>query len=254
MHASSRASIVRRLVAAGCVAADEEAVELMAAAPDAATLEANVLRREHGEPLAWITGEIRFCGHRVYVDQGVYVPRAQSEELARRSAMRLAMVERPSAVDLCTGSGAIAVHLRAAVPRARVIGVDVDLRAVACAERNGVAAVVGDLGAALAHGAFDVVSAVAPYVPTSALGLLPRDVQENEPRLALDGGSDGLAVVRRLVECAAALLRPGGWLLTEVGGDEDTALAPTLAAFGFDAVESWLDDEHCLRGLAARRP
>ncbi len=225
----------------------------MAAAPDATTLETIVLRREEGEPLAWIIGSIRFCGHTVRVDPGVYVPRAQSEELARRSAALLgARSFRPRAADLCTGSGAIAVHLMAAVPDATVIAVDIDVRSVECARRNGVTAIAGDLGRPLARGAFDVVSAVAPYVPTPALHLLPPDVLRYEPLLALDGGSDGLALVRRLVACAASLLRPGGWLLTEVGGDQDRRLAHTLDECGFGSAASWADEDGDLRGLAAQ--
>lgn len=246
-------AVVDRLVAAGCVAADEEAEELVAAAADEATLEAYILRREQGEPLAWITGAIRFSGHTVRVDPGVYVPRAQSEELALRSAARLAARgDRPWAADLCTGSGAIAVHLMAAVPDASVVAVDVDVRSATCAWRNGVAAIVGDLGRPLKRGVFDVVTAIAPYVPTPALHLLPADVLTYEPRLALDGGSDGLVLVRRLVASAAALLRPGGWLLTEVGGAQDHGLAATLAACGFGAAGTWSDEDGELRGLEAQ--
>jgi release factor glutamine methyltransferase len=249
----TRAAVVDRLIAAGCVAAGDEAEELMAAAPDATTLETFLLRREQGEPLAWITGSTGFCGHTVNVDQGVYVPRAQSEELARRAASLLAARrDRPRAADLCTGSGAVAVHLMAVVPDANVVAVDLDVRSVVCAQRNGVAAIAGDLGRPLAREAFDVVTAVAPYVPTPALPLLPADVLRYEPLLALDGGSDGLALVRRLVACAAELLRPGGWLLTEVGGDQDRRLAHTLVERGFGAVASWVDEDGELRGLVAQ--
>ena len=99
---------------------------------------------------------------------------------------------------------------------------------------------------------FDVVTAVAPYVPTDALRLLPTDVQRHEPRLALDGGDDGLDLVRHVVGAAGAVLRRRGWLLVEVGGDQDARLAPTLDAAGFDLVTPWHDDDGDLRGLAAR--
>ncbi|HMD44864.1 MAG TPA: HemK/PrmC family methyltransferase [Acidimicrobiales bacterium] len=236
---------------AGCVAADEEAHELLVAAPHAATLETWIRRREHGEPLAWITGTVLFCGRPVLVDPGVYVPRRQSEELARRAATLLAAVGGRAA-DLCTGAGAIGAHLLAEVPGASVVGVDVDVRAVRCARRNGVRALVGDLDRPLRTGAFDVVTAVAPYVPTGELRLLPADVQRYEPRQSLDGGDDGLDVVRRVVAGAARLLRPGGWLLTELGADEDQALRPALSAAGFDRAEAWFDDDGDLRGVAAR--
>jgi release factor glutamine methyltransferase len=249
---SERAAVTERLEAAGCVAAGEEAAELVAAAPDAATLEAWVRRREQGEPLAWITGTLWFCGRPVRVDPGVYVPRYQTEELATRAAARLP--PGGQAADLCTGAGAVAAHLAAEVPGADVVGVDLDPRAAASARRNRVAAVVGDVRhLPLRPGAFDLVTAVAPYVPTGALRLLPADVQRYEPRRALDGGTDGRDLVRRVVEATARLLRPGGWLLVEVGGDQDAALAPTLAGAGFGPGEPWHDEDGDLRGVASRK-
>jgi len=242
--------VVRRLRAAGCVAAEEEADELIAGAPDPATLREWVGRREVGEPLAWITGTGQFCGHRLRVDPGVYVPRVQSEELARRAASLLP--DHGRAADLCTGSGAIAVHLMAAVPTASVVGVDLDLRCAVCARGNGVRAMVADLARALRTRSFDTVTAVAPYVPTGDLRLLPSDVQRYEPRRSLDGGHDGLDLVRRIVTSAARLLRPGGWLLIELGGDQQHTLEHSLAKSGFVVVDPWFDGDGDLRGLAAQ--
>ena len=245
------AAVTDRLWLAGCVAADEEAVLLLATDPDPNTLDAWLARREQGEPLAWITGTMTFCGRTLHVVPGVYVPRVQTEELATRAASLLP----PGgwAVDLCTGAGAVAAHLQAAVPAAAVVGVDIDRRAAACARANGVAVAVADLAEPL-HGdaRFDVVTAVAPYVPTDDLRFLPADVQRHEPRLALDGGADGLDQVRRVVAAAHRLLRPGGWLLQEAGGDQDAALAPALASAGFGEVTPWWDEDGDLRGIAAR--
>ena len=158
------------------------------------------------------------------------------------------------ALDLCTGTGAVAAHLRRAVPDARVIGIDRDPRAARCARDNGVTAVVGDLAAPV-HGpqSVDVLTAVAPYVPTGALPLLPADARRHEPLAAFDGGPDGLDVVRRVVDDAARVLRPGGWLVVEVGGTQDDALEPELAARGFAAATTWRDADGDLRGMAARR-
>jgi release factor glutamine methyltransferase len=242
--------VVDRLTAAGCVAAEEEASELLAFAPDDETAESWIVRRERGEPLAWITGVQEFCGSLLRVDPGVYVPRLQSEELARRAAELL--VPGGSAADLCTGSGAVGAHLLAAVPSARVIGVDVDRSAAACARRNGVPVVLGDLADPLRSHAFDLVTAVAPYVPEEELRTLPRDVQFYEPRRALDGGRDGLALLRRIVVGAARVLRVGGWLVVELGGDQDELLAPSLVDAGFGAVTTWSDEDGDLRGMAAR--
>lgn len=244
-------TVVDRLEAAGCVAASEEAGELVAAAPDDHTLETWVRRRERGEPLAWITGVARFCGLPLRVDPGVYVPRLQSEELARRASALLA-ARGARAVDLCTGAGAIAAHLMAEAPGATVIGVDIDPRAAICARRNGVLTLLGDLDRPLRAEAFDVVTAVPPYVPTGELRLLPADVQRLEPRVALDGGEDGLGPARRIVASAGRLLRAGGWLLVELGGEQDQALSPTLSAAGFDRATPWFDEDGDLRGLAAR--
>lgn len=248
------ASVAARLAAAGCVAAEEEADELLAAIPVGPALESALRRREAGEPLAWITGAVSFCGHALRVDRGVYVPRPQTEDLARRAGSLLAGAgDRALAVDLCTGAGAVAVHCMRAAPGAVVVGVDVDRRAVSCAAGNGVRAVLGDLGAPLAGGRAAVVTAVAPYVPAGAIAYLPADVQRYEPRGALDGGADGLDVVRRVVEDAARLLAPSGWLLLELGADQDTRVAPLLEDRGFCALSSWHDTEGDLRGMAARR-
>jgi release factor glutamine methyltransferase len=245
-------TVVARLAAAGCVAADDEAAELIASAPDDEVLHDWIARREQGEPLAWITGTVEFCGHLVHVDSGVYVPRPQSEDLARRAADVVPPDGR--AIDVCTGSGAIAVHLMAAAPTATVVGVDRDPVAARCARRNGVSALVADLADAVRTRAFDVATAVAPYVPTAALRLLPADVQRYEPRVALDGGGDGLDVVRGVVAAAARVLRPGGWLLLEVGGDQDRGVRPVLAQHGFGDPSFWTDDDGDLRGVAAQLP
>jgi release factor glutamine methyltransferase len=241
-----------RLAAAGCVAPAAEAEALRAAAGgDDTGLEARLRRREQGEPLAWVTGRVRFCGHDLRIEPGVYVPRPQTEELARRAAELLP--DRGRSADLCTGGGAIAVHVLTARPGATVVGVDLDVHAVEVARSNGVRAVVADIDAVpLRSGACDVVTAVAPYVPAGAIALLPADVPRHEPRLALDGGDDGLAVVRRVVAAAARLLRPGGALLTELGGDQDVLLRPALVDAGFTAAEPWRDEDGDLRGLVAR--
>lgn len=223
----------------------------MGVAPDEETLEQWIRRREQGEPLAWIVGTVEFGGRTLHVDRGIYVPRRQSEELAFRAATLLA-AEGGRAVDLCTGAGAVAAHLIAAVPAATVIGVDIDERSARCARRNGVPVLVGDLAEPLRAGSVDIVTAVAPYVPTGSLRLLPADVQRYEPVVALDGGVDGLDVLRRIVVAASRLLRPGGWLLVEVGGDQDQALHPTLAASGFGLPMPWFDDDGDVRGVAAR--
>jgi release factor glutamine methyltransferase len=243
-----------RLIAAGCTAADEEASELIAAAHDRQTLESLVSRREGGEPLAWITGRTRFCGVEIHVDPGVYVPRPQSEELVRRAARHLLQrrTGAPQVADLCTGAGAVAAGLRALVPGARIVGTDTEAGSVSCARKNGVTAIRGDLAEPLRAHHFAMITAVAPYIPTFALGLLPRDTREFEPLVALHGGADGLGVVRRVVDSAQLVLRAGGWLLLEIGAEQDEALVPLLESRGFTDIATWHDDEGDLRGIEAR--
>ena len=247
------ASVTGQLARAGCVAAEEEAAELVAAAGgDAAVLGALVARRCTGEPLAWVVGSVVFCGETVLVHPGVYVPRWQSEPLAEEAADRLP--EGGTAVDLCTGSGALAVVLARRRPGARVLASELDPVAAACARANGVAVVRGDLGAGLdaLAGHVDVVVGVVPYVPTDQLAWLPRDVLEHEPVAALDGGAEGIDVAGRAARLAARLLVPGGWLGLELGGDQDALLQPLLADLGFEAVEARHDEDGDLRALWAR--
>jgi release factor glutamine methyltransferase len=243
-----------RLARAGCVAPDEEAAELLAVTRDPEHLEALVARRERGEPLAWLVGGLTFCDRWVHVDEGIYVPRWQSEVMARRAGESLAS-SRPGsvAIDLCTGAGAVAHHLAQAAPHATVLGVELDRRAARCAARNGVSVLVGDLDQALLAGRAALVTAVAPYVPTGELGFLPPDVLHYEPLLALDGGPDGLVLVRRVIEAAARLLMPGGTLALEVGGDQDAATARHLDGHGFIEIEAHHDHEGDLRWVSARR-
>jgi len=251
MFSSQLASeVVGRLRAAGCVAADEEADELLSSAPDGVTLEKWVARREQGEPLEWLVGRATFCGLTLHISPGVFVPRRQSEELARRAASLLPA--DGTAADLCTGCGAVAAHLVSAVPGARVVGTELSPRAAACARRNGVAVVVCDVGSALRSGAFDVVTAVAPYVPTGSLQFLPADVQRYEPRLALDGGTDGLGVVQRVIDESRRLLRRGGWLLCEIGGDQAPTVELSLEHAGFERLQFWYDEDNDLRGFLSK--
>ena len=242
-----------RLAAGGFIAADEEAEELEAAAGgDPAVLEAMVQRRLTGEPLAWITGSVAFCGLSLAVRPGVYVPRWHSEALAERAAARLP--KDGVAVDLCTGCGAIAAVMRARRPRARVIGIDVDPAAVACARLNGVEAIEGDLLDALPvelAGRVDVLAGVVPYVPTPELGLLQRDTFTFETTLSYDGGSDGTAILRRVLAAAPGALRPGGALLLELGGGQADLLRAELEALGFAGVEVHADEDGDVRGVEA---
>jgi release factor glutamine methyltransferase len=210
-------------------------------------------RRTRGEPIAWLTGSVTFCDVKLSVAPGVYVPRWQTEPLASRAASLLP--PDGVAIDLCTGAGAIAAVLAAAVPSARVLATEVDHVAVECARSNGVEVLEGDLDDPLPNeleGRVDVLTAVVPYVPTDSLRLLPRDVQAYEPRLALDGGRDGTDLLAEVVRRSPRWLKPDGWLLLELGGDQPAALDSVLRDAGFEAPDVLVDEDGDVRGICCR--
>ena len=247
-------TVTRRLIEAGCIDAGEEAAELMrAAGDDADALDDLVSRRIHGEPIAWLTGSVTFCDISLFVAPGVYVPRRQTEALARRATSVLP--PRGIAVDLCTGVGAIAVVLAAAEPTSRVLATELDDTAVRCARRNGVEVFQGFLDDPLSRDAehgVDVLTAVVPYVPTDSLRLLPRDVQAFEPRLALDGGPDGTDLLEAVARRSTRWLRPGGWLLLELGGDQAKPMGRLLDDLGYERPDVMTDEEGDPRAICAR--
>ena len=249
-----RPAVTDALAAAGCIAPAEEAAELIAAAGgEAGVLEELLARRCTGEPIAWLTGSTRFCGIDLHVEPGAYVPRWQTEPLARRAAALL-----PAGgigVDLCTGVGPIAATMRAEVPTARVLGTELDGDAARSARRNGIEVLEGDLDDPLPaelEGCVDVLAAVVPYVPSDQLGLLPRDVRAFEPRLALDGGAGGMVILEQAVRRSPRWLRPGGWLLLELGGEQAGPIGELLREAGFDPPEVLRDEEGDPRGICAR--
>ncbi len=245
--------MTEQLASAGFLAAGAEAEQLMAfAGDDAPVLAHAVERRLTGEPLAWITGSTLFCGHRIMVDPGVYVPRGFSEQLAERAVTLLPPAG--TAIDVCTGTGAVARTLAAARPHARVTATDLDPAAVACARANHVDAFVGDLFEGLPqdleHSA-DVVIGVVPYVPTDELVRLQRDTFAFETHLAYDGGEGGLTLLRRVIAEAPRFLRPGGALLLELGGDQDRTLRNDLERHSYRDVTVLVDEDGDTRGIEA---
>ena len=234
----------RELAAAGCVSARAEAGWLLEEAPDEPALRAMVARRAAGEPLQYVVGWAPFGPLKLRVGPGVFVPRPETEGLADRAARRLRAASGATvAVDLCTGSGAIACFLAAEVPGARVLATELDPAALAWARTNtdrfGVELLAGDLDGPLPPelaGRVDVLCANVPYVPSGAIATLPRDVRDHEPRLALDGGPDGLDVLRRLAPRAGHWLAPGGGLLCEVGEDQAETAAALLTEAGLAEV------------------
>jgi release factor glutamine methyltransferase len=233
-------AVVARLRAAGCVFAEDEAGLLVAAAGSPAELAALVERRVSGLPLEHLLGWAEFCGLRMAVAPGVFVPRRRTEVLVRTAAE----LAKPGAVvlDLCCGSGAVGAALAASVPGIDLYAADIDPAAGACARTN-VAAVggrvfVGDLYQPLPdvlRGRVDVLVANVPYVPTDDIATMPPEAREHEPRVALDGGPDGLDVARRVVEGAPGWLARGGSLLFETCVGLAPAALRILAGHGLTA-------------------
>ncbi len=232
-----RSDIVARLRAAGCVFAEDEARLLISGTRTPADLAAMVDRRAAGLPLEHVLGWADFCGVRLAVDPGVFVPRRRTEFLVSQ-ATALAR-SQAVVVDLCCGSGAVGAALVAALERVELYAVDVDPAAVRCARRNVAAAggqvYEGDLYAPLPatlRGRIDVLVANAPYVPTEVIGLLPPEARMHEPRMALDGGADGLDVLRRVAAAAPQWLAPGGNLLVETSEHQAAQTVETFARSG----------------------
>lgn len=237
--------VVHRLRAAGCVFAEDEAGLLVGAARTFAELTAMVDRRVAGQPLEHILGWAEFCGLRITVEAGVFVPRRRTEFLVQQALEQAEASPGRVVVDLCSGSGAVAAALLAGLPDAEVHAADIEPAAVRCARRNlavgGSRVYEGDLFAALPRelrGGVDLLMVNAPYVPTEAIGLMPPEAREHEPRLSLDGGADGLDVLRRVVAEAPSWLVPGGSLLLETSVQQapqlvsalvDTGLQPRIA-------------------------
>ncbi|MFI1716688.1 putative protein N(5)-glutamine methyltransferase [Streptomyces litmocidini] len=240
--------VVERLRAAGCVFAEEEAEMLLASAAGPAELDLMVERRASGLPLEHVVGWAGFAGLRIEVDGGVFVPRRRTEFLVGR-AVELA---RPGAVclDLCCGSGAAGAVLLAEVEGAEVHASDVEPAAVRCARRNveprGGRVYEGDLFAPLPRelrGRVEVLVANVPYVPTEEIGLLPPEARDHEPHVTLDGGADGLDVMRRVAAEAPEWLAPGGHLLVETSERQAESALAVMSAAGLVprvvASEEW---------------
>lgn len=220
-----------------------------------AAYDALIARRETREPLQYITGEAPFMGLMLAVAPGVLIPRFDTEALCQQALDRLRGGER--VLDLCTGSGALAVVLAALRPGIRVAAGDISPLAAALARENaarcGVSVDVrlGDLFAPFRGETFDMIVSNPPYIPAGQLAGLQEEVRR-EPALALDGGADGLDFYRRIIAEAPRYLAPGGWLLLEFGSDQ-AADVKALMARDFEEISVFADLDGHSRGAAGRR-
>jgi release factor glutamine methyltransferase len=212
--------VAARLRASGSVFAEDEAALLVAEASSPDDLEQMVERRAAGMPLEHILGWAEFCGLKVAVTPGVFVPRPRTELLAETAAGLAAAAPPPRiVVDLCCGSGAVAAAVASLTHDVELHAADADRHAVECARRNVPGTVYqGNLYDPLPdglRGRVAVIAANAPYVPTAEIATLPHQARFHEPLGALDGGTDGLAVLRRVIAAAPEWLAPGGALVVE---------------------------------------
>ncbi|MGH3359225.1 MAG: putative protein N(5)-glutamine methyltransferase [Nocardioidaceae bacterium] len=235
--APSQADVVTALRNAGCVFAEDEARLLVDASNGPGELAAMVERRIEGVPLEQIVGWAEFCGRRVVVEPDVFVPRRRSELLVREAVA----VTRPGAlvVDLCCGTGAVGAAVAHAVREVELHAVDSEPAAVRCARRNvadvGGRVYEGDLYRPLLRdlrGRVDVIVANAPYVPTDSIALMPPEARVYEPRVALDGGADGLDIQRRVLAEAHDWLAPAGHVLIETGAPQASSTASAFTDNG----------------------
>jgi release factor glutamine methyltransferase len=237
-------AIAAALHAAGCVFAAEEAMLLIAAAPAGEALRAMVGQRAAGLPLEHVVGWAEFCGLHVAVDPGVFVPRRRSEFLVRRAA---ALCQPATVVvDLACGCGAIGAAIASLAAGVDLHACDVDEVAVRCARRNllplGGHVYAGDLYQPLPgalRGCVAVIAANLPYVPAGEVRLMPAEARTHEPLAALDGGHDGLDVLRRAAAGAGDWLTPGGHLLIEIGVGQADAASAAFAAAGLTAAVAY---------------
>lgn len=218
--------------------------------------DALVSRRLTRQPLQYLLHTQPFLGRDFYVDERVLIPRPETELLAERAIAALRKHPHPVALDLCCGSGALAVSMALEVPGAQIHAADLSPDALAVTAKN--AALLGasitlhqgDLFAAVSETAFDVIVSNPPYIPSADCLTLQEEVRR-EPMMALDGGTDGLDFYRRIASDAPKFLRPGGVLLLEVGFDQAEAVMALLADFA--DVQAHEDYQHIPRMIEARK-
>ncbi|MFC6157542.1 putative protein N(5)-glutamine methyltransferase [Kribbella jiaozuonensis] len=232
-------TVVERLRASGSVFAEDEAALIAESARDEAELASMVDQRVAGLPLEYVVGWASFCGLRIAVDNGVFIPRRRTEFLVAE-ALRVTAAGAV-VVDLACGTGALGAAV-AAQREVSLYAADIEPAAVECARRNllpfGGTVYQGDLYAALPErlrGRVDVLLSNVPYVPTDEIRLLPAEARLYEPHVTLDGGSDGLAVFRRVASEATDWLAPGGHFFVETSERQAPVALDVMVGHGLDA-------------------
>ena len=218
--------------------------------PQLDLLEHWLKRRTQGRPLQYVLGNEYFMGLKFFVDERVLIPRPETEQLCQLALSKMDEQSPLNVLDLCTGSGALAVGIAAFRPNARVVGSDFSASALAVAQLNaaenqvGVEFVHSDLFADLQGRSFDLIVTNPPYIKSADLASLQREVRQ-EPAMALDGGADGFDFYRRIADGLAAHLVPGGFVFAEVGAGQ----AAQVAAYFGDALGSDANIERDISGI-----
>lgn len=269
--AASTAAALWQL-AAGAACSAERALELPLTPLDAAgqaALAELVAQRIAGVPLAHLTGRQRFMGLEMLAGPGALIPRRETELLANTAITllrRLGPEAAPCVIDVCTGCANVAAAIAAQVPSAQVRAADLSAEAVELARANvahlglhaRVTLAVGDLlapfDAPALHGRVDVLTCNPPYISAARRATMATEIAAHEPSLAFDGGALGVRILQRLIREAPAFLRPGGWLVFEVGAGQGPAVAQRLAAAGhYDDIEGLVNEAGEVRVLRAQR-
>lgn len=231
-------------------------------APDvAAEFHALIERRRTGEPIQYIIGEAEFYGLPFCVTRDVLIPRPETEHVVEKALQLAARFTQPRIVDIGTGSGAIAVALAKHLPEASITATEISSAALTLArrnaERNGgadrIRFIAGDLLAAVADERFELVVSNPPYVSEDDRASLAIEVRDYEPAQALFAGTEGLAVYRRLISEAFAVLVSGGFLVLEIGHGQKAAIGALLETAGFTAIEFTPDLQGIPRVAVAQR-
>lgn len=250
------------------LAAEGELPELTEA--QAAALDELIGRRLSGIPLAHLTGRQRFLGIEMFAAPGALIPRKETEILGRAALTLIHDAAEArgtvTVIDVCTGSGNLALAYAAHEPRARVLAADLSADAIAVARENarltGLSDRVdfreGDLLAPFGpdfDGIVDVLSCNPPYISTAKVKTMAAEIADHEPGLAFDGGPFGVRLLTRLINEAPRLVRPGGWICFEVGLGQGPAMGQRLEAHGvYQDVRRFVDTQGAVRALAARVP
>jgi release factor glutamine methyltransferase len=231
-------------------------------APLVDALRRGVVRLGNHEPIQYVLGEWDFRGLTLRVDRRALIPRPETEQLVQLvlDEPDLRLIPSPLICDIGTGCGCIAISLAVEAPGGIYTAVDREAEALALARENAARHAVaqritflqGESCAHAAPGSLDVVVSNPPYIATAVCAALPRQIRDYEPNTALDGGADGLDILRDIVHDTALRLKPRGWCFLEIGDDQGPAVRDLLTQVGFETVEILRDLAGKIRFARAR--